>query len=337
MNIRNPVMSLLRPRWYRWLMCLALLAPAFGGAVTVEDLYATAQPVQGSQDAAFAEALKTVVVKVSGQLDAPQRLGSALANPRQYVQRYGVTEENVLQVGFDDVSIDRLLIDAGLPIWGRERPATLVVLSLDDFGGSWTSADASPLDKERIEQAARGRGLPVQWGTLDAQDYNLLAMGAGASQALLQIATRNGANALLVGRGRRDGGMQWLLASRDGVVERTGSFEEGVHLAADTFAQVFAAAGTSLSEVSVDVAGIADLNAYAGTINYLEQMTLVRSVAVEQLQGDRLRLRLAIRGNAETLQRAIALDNRLVPENAVGNGDPALDSAAGRLALRYRP
>jgi hypothetical protein len=316
-------------------LCVALLSPALVNAVVVEDLYETAQPVGSSQEAAFAEALRTVVVKVSGQRDAPARLGSALANPRQFVQRYGVTEDDVLQVGFDDVSIDRLLMEAGLPIWGRERPAVLVVLSLNEAGGGWASAEVSPLDKERIEKAAHSRGLPLHWGTLDSQDLNLLDMGVGGSSALVQIAARNGANAVLAGRGSRDGGLQWILATIDGVSQTSGSLEEGVHLAADTFAKVFGAVGTSLSEVHVDVSGIANLDAYARTLNYLEQMTLVRSIAVEQVSGDTLRLRLAVRGDAETLQRAIALDHRLVPLDA--GADPATTGAANRLALRYQP
>ncbi len=53
-----------------------------------------------------------------------------------------------------------------------------------------------------------------------------------------------------------------------------------------------------------------DLNAYASTLNYLEGMTLVRGVAVEQIAGDTLRFRLAVRGDATTLRRAIALDNQ---------------------------
>jgi hypothetical protein len=328
-------MMLLRRLPCRLLLCAALLLPALVHAVVVEDLYETAQPVGSSQEAAFAEALRTVVIKVSGQRDAPARLGSALANPRQFVQRYGVTEDDVLQVGFDDVSIDRLLIEAGLPIWGRERPAVLVVLSLDEVGGHWASADVAPLDKERLEQAARARGLPLHWGTLDSQDLNLLDMGVGAPSALVQIATRNGANAVLAGRGSRAGGLQWVLATIDGVSQTTGSLEDGVHLAADTFAKVFGAVGTSLSEVNVDVSGIVDLDAYATTLNYLEQMTLVRTVAVEQVAGDTLRLRLAVRGDAETLQRAIALDHRLVPLDS--GLDPATASAANRLALRYQP
>src|SRR5690606_33760389 len=57
-----------RPPLSRLAMLWPLLCLAWGAqAVTVNDLYETSQPVQGSREAAFVEALKTVLVKVSGQ------------------------------------------------------------------------------------------------------------------------------------------------------------------------------------------------------------------------------------------------------------------------------
>ena len=294
----------------------AVLVPSFAAAVTVEDLYQAAQPVTSSQEAAFVEALKAVAIRVSGRRDAPERLGSVVGNARQFVQRYGITQDNVLQVGFDDVSVDRILIEAGLPIWGRERPQTLVVLNLDDLGGGWLSADLPPMDQERLTAAARERGLPLQFGTLGREDENLLSMGDGASASLLQIARRNGANAILVGRGTRDGSLRWLLTTVDGTNQSVGTFEDAIHATADHFAKLFAAEGSTLSRVRVEVSGITDLDAYASTLNYLEGMTLVRSVAVQQVVGDTMQFELAVRGDAATLQRAIALDPRLVPTQA---------------------
>jgi uncharacterized protein len=124
------------------------------------------------------------------------------------------------------------------------------------------------------------------------------------------------------------------LATAEGASERAGSLEEGIHFAADTFAKIFATQGSTLSHVNVEVAGIADLNAYARTMNYLEGMTLVRNVTVEQVSGDTLRFRLAVRGDAETLRRAIALDSRLVPTTSGVSGAP---EAGERLAFRYQP
>ena len=128
-------MALFRSLRSRLALLPALFAVVSAQAVTVPDLYDTAQPVEGSRDAAFVEALKTVLVRVSGQRDAALRVGE-VSDPRKYVQRFGFTADNVLEVGFDSTSVDHLLSNAGLPIWGRERPTTVVMFGVEE-GGAW--------------------------------------------------------------------------------------------------------------------------------------------------------------------------------------------------------
>jgi hypothetical protein len=313
-----------------WLALLpARLVVASARAVTVPDLYETAQPVDGSRDAAFVEALKTVLVRVSGQRDAATRVGD-VSDPRKYVQRFGFTADNVLEVGFDSASVDRLLSNAGLPIWGRERPATVVMFGAED-GGSWRwlASDTPTQERDAIERVARQRGLPLKWPVMDAQER---AAASSDAPGLLQTAERYGADAVLLGRSR-GGVVQWTLISREGAAQASGGVDAGVHLAADTFARVFAAQASSLGSVVVEVGGISNLDAYAATLNYLEGMTLVRGVALEQVTGEKMRFRLAVRGDAATLRRAIALDHRLVPLDAADGSSGAGD----RLAFRYQP
>ncbi len=308
-------------------MLPALLVVASAQAVTVPNLYETAQPVDGSRDAAFVEALRTVLVRVSGQRDAALRVGE-ISDPRKYVQRFGFTAGNVLEVGFDAASVDQLLSKAGLPIWGRERPATVVMFGVEEGGAwRWLAADTPAREREAIERTARERGLPLKWPVMDAQERS---EASSDSPGLMQAATRYGADAVLLGRAR-GGVVQWTLLSNDGAAQASGGLDDGVHLAADSFARVFAASESSLGSVIVEVAGISDLSAYAATLNYLEGMTLVRGVALEQVTGDRMRFRLAVRGDAATLRRAIALDHRLVPTDAADG------AAADRLAFRYQP
>lgn len=313
-------------RWLSLCMAWSLVATAMPvGAVTLGNLYEADQPVlNNAREAAFVDALKTVVVRVSGQRDAPARLGAALNDPRKYVQRFGFTVDNVLQVGFDSVSVDRLLQESGLPIWGRERPATLVLLNVIDASGYsyWISGDQPNAQKDMLEKVARERGLPLKWPAVAPQGID--------ETTALQEAERYGANAVMLGRAQ-GGAVRWTLVSSEGSSQVSGGMEEGVHLAADTFARVFAASGSSLDNVVVEVSGIGDLDAYASTLNYLEGMTLVRAVALEQVSGDTMRFKLAVRGDAATLRRAIALDSRLVSQD---------DSAAPmgeRLSFRYRP
>ena len=322
-------MAVLRALLLRLVLVPALLIAGVATAATVADLYETAQPVETTRDAAFAEALRTVLVRVSGQRDAPARVGAGAGDPRKYVQRFGFTAEGVLDVAFDSVSFDRMLSEAGLPIWGRERPTTLVMLGIDEADGStrWVSGDAPSGEREVMARAARQRGLPLKWATMDAQDRS--SASENDTAALLQTAGRYGANAVLIGRGRA-GSVTWDLVSSDGASQTVGGFDEGVHFAADTFARVFAASDTALGNVTVEISGVAGLDAYAATLNYLESMTLVKAVALEQVSRDTLRFRLAVRGDAATLKRAIALDRRLVPEDGAG-------AAPDRLAFRYQP
>jgi hypothetical protein len=314
-------------------LTLSLLAGSLG-AVTVADLYQASQPPVGSsRDAAFAEALKTVAVRVSGQRDAATRLSaSALANPRQYAQRIAFAADGTLDVTFDSASVDRILSAAGLPIWGRERPTTVLLVSIEDPSGSshWLSLDSPAAEREVLVRAARLRGLPIVWP--DRAQVGALSDTNPAS--LLQAAARHGANATLLGRAQRDGagGFQtrWTLVSEEVSSEATGTLEDGIHLAADSFARVFAASGSTIDSVALEVAGIGDLKAYAATLNYLEGLTVVRAVAVEQVSGDTMRFRIAVRGDRETLRRAISLDTRLAPLDASG-------APGDRLAFRYRP
>ncbi len=301
------------------LLLVGLVRPAM--AASVGNLYETEQAVVTTRDAAFVEALKAVVVRVSGQRDAPARLGAALNDPNRFVQSFGTTADGRLQVGFDSRSIDRLLLEAGLGIWGRERPAVLVLLNVIGPQGEqiWVADQPPSAVKDMIEAAARQRGLPLVWP-------NIAPAGVTEDTALDEAA-RFRANATLLGRATQ-GSVQWTLISQDGSARAAGTLEDGIHLAADEFARVFVAAGSTLDSVQLEVAGITDLDAYAATLNYLEAMTQVRAVSLEQVSGDVMRFKLSVRGDLQTLRRAFTLDNRLVMQE---------DTGGNRLVLRYRP
>ncbi len=257
---------------------------------------------------------------------------------RKYVQRYGYPVAGTLQVGFDSDSLDQALSAAGLPLWGRERPATLVYLAIEDAntGRQWvTGAGGSTADV--VNRAAADRGIPLIWPAMDRDEQAkldaLLARGANAAETTA-IAGRYRANAVLLGRLRREtGAVRWQLFYSDSAAEASGSLEEGVHLAADTYAANFAVASGNLTAVQLDISGLSDLDAYAQTLNHLEGMTLVRAVAVEQVNGDTIQFRVSVRGDAATLRRSLQLDNRftLNPEASSSTG------AAPRLSLRYQP
>lgn len=325
----------------RFLLVLwAFWAPAY--AATVSGLYEAVVPISDRSDKVrddgFRAALGVVAIRVSGSRDAAGRMEGAAANARRYVQRFGYTGNSMLQVGFDGEAINRLLIDAGLPVWGRERPVTLVCLQLQDGGTpSWVSAADTGPERQAVEAAAVLRGLPLVWPAM-TPDEQLLLSSANAPALLKDLARRYHADAVLLGRGTRTvagtGNAHWAFQSESGASDADGGFADGIHVAADTLARLYGVSGAAMSETLVQVSGINGLKAYADTLNYFETLTLVRSVAVDQVTGDTVQFRLALRGDPVTLRRAIALDRRLTstaPTDEVASTGPA------RLSFRYQP
>ena len=236
------------------------MVPAFaarGGAraaVPLPDLYETAQPVPSTR-ATPRSSMRCRTV--AGARQRPARccrpaLGAALNNPRQYVQRFGFTADNVLQVGFDSVSVDRLLPDAGLPIWGRERPATLVLLSVGRAGrvrrtGS-TADQPSSAEREIVSAGRAAARLAAQVaGCGSAGSSQRRAASLRRRCCRQPRATARMRRCSAARRADRCAG-RWRRAM--GSSQASGGLDEGVHLAADTFARVYAASGSSLDSVS---------------------------------------------------------------------------------------
>src|SRR5690606_40157359 len=112
---------------------------------------------------------------------------------------------------------------------------------------------------------------------LDVQDQAQLDP-AGPPGAVLQLAQRHGADAALLGQSYGSGAAHWALFTDDGARRSSGAFTDGVHLAADAFAQAFAATGSMLDTIIVEVSGLADIEAFAESLNYLEGVAIVSSV-----------------------------------------------------------
>jgi hypothetical protein len=254
-------------------------------------VYMVQVPVAGNtatdRNAGFARALAAVAVRASGRSDAASNAAITGADPSRYVQRYSTSSEGNLSVGFDERAVWNLLEQAGLPFWAAERPVT------------WIQAPGA--DRAEGEAAAGWRGLPLQW--TDAA----LPPEPSAGRASL-IGVRSGE------------GFDWTFSHAGQTVKGRGSVTDGINLAADTLAARYAPPSTrGVSTVSLSVAGIDDLGAYAGLLAYLKDLSIVRDASVDGLAGDVLRIDLSMRGDRQLLERLGAMDGRLTP----GSEDPA--------------
>jgi len=275
-------------------LVLAALLPGVDAGAAEVSLYEVKVPLDGASEAeraaAFSRAMQAVAVRVSGRREAAANATVTAADPARHVQRYASGSDKTLTVGFDGASVDRLLQQAGLTFWAAERPLTLVDVATDD--------------RTAAIDAAQWRGLPIAW--------QVGAAAIGPAQAVLK-GTPNGPQ------------FDWSFSHEGQTVLGRGTLEDGIHLAADTLAARYAPpASRGSSTLVLRVAGMGDVRAYTGALAYLDSLSVVRSVAVEALEGDVVRLRVVVRGDRELLGRIAGLETKLQP--AARGADAASDA-----------
>src|SRR5258708_2573133 len=159
---------------------------------------------------------------------------------RRYVQQFRTAQDSQLWVSFDGAAIERWLTQNGQPLWGRERPSTLVWLSVATGPQSTAvvSADDSSELKDAMDAAALLRGIPLVWPPA--------ASANAAANAPADVARRLGAEGVLVGRANNAAATaagHWTLQLQDRSSEFSGALG-GANRACDLDRRLFAASGT---------------------------------------------------------------------------------------------
>ena len=338
---------------------LVILAVVLGvhspgvSAGTVEGLYEAEVPV-ASQDAkdrdrALRTALLEVVVRVSGQRRvAPTGvLSAAIQNPSRYVQEYGygappgaagagrpTTARGArLWARFDPNTINELLRQAGLPVWGRSRPTTLVwlVVERDEQRGFVWAED--PLAGV-LQGRARARGVPIALPSPDGQDRGGVRVDDVWNDLPDKVspgARRYGADAVLLGRAReRVPGLwetRWTLVAGGSPERFTADGElidkvvaEGLDRAVDALAgrvaQTPAAAVPEGPLPDLVVTGVSSFDDYARVRKYLEGVDGISSVQTAGLEPGRVTFRIKAHSDREGVSRSLALGRTLAPVQA---------------------
>jgi hypothetical protein len=322
----------LPPATLLWACVVGLCFGEAAFSLTRAEMYqattAVSDRTEAAQTAAFQNAMRTVLIRVTGRRSADEdpALGPLISNARRYVQQYRAAPDSQLWVAFDGPAIERWLTQNGQPLWGHERPATLVLLAVQtgaQSGSVIATEDSSEL-KAAIDAAAIARGLPLVWPSgAELQKYHIdfATVNTGAPSAFADIGRRMGTDGILVGRASgaaANANIRWTHLFQDRSSEYSGTLE-GVNRAADLYSGLFAASG-SLVPVDIEVIGVSDLRDYASLQNYLESLTFISHVSVESLTGDTVRFRLATRGGGESLQRALSSNGRLQPVAAGETG-----------------
>jgi hypothetical protein len=354
-------------------------------AAEISGLYEAQVPV-ASQDAAergsaSLAALEEVLVKVTGSTDVLQRpeIKPLLDQAGQLVQRYqyraaqppltpppamagskAPVPAQMLWVAFDRQTINHRLAEAGLPVWGIDRPRTLVWLAVEDGGERYlVGGDNRPDLQQMLNDQARRRGLPLSVPLMDLQDQGGLAAAdvwGDFPDAILRASDRYQPEAVLVGRvytvAPDKWQSHWSLYHRGTAVSwesaegsENDAVAAGIAGAADHLAKRYALVLTAdaANSMTLAVENIATVDDYARALRYLQSLDPVAAVQIARVEGDVVSYRLKVRGEVRDVLRSIGWGKTLTPAEQGGapsSGVPATDEGAAEHpadgVYRYR-
>ena len=324
-------------------------------ADVVSHLYEAEVPVegQGREERAYVvrEALKEVLLRISGRNAA-----SALAadevlvpHPTRFVQQFRYQKykpdeiipaapdgakpyTQKLWLRFTQKALSKLLLEQGLPVWGKTRPATLIWLVVDDQKQRVLIGNNTPhISRSHIEQEAKKRGLPVRLPLLDLADQSKLQITdvwGNFEETIMSASLRYQTEAILVGRiylsFANTWHTRWTLYSgghrqdwestsseilQDAVNQGIARTGEALSL---RFAQVNDAEATNT--VFVQIKNIVDLKTFNRVTKYLNNLSIVSQVQPYQVNKEDVIFRVTSHSGRLGVAQAIALGHVLIPK-----------------------
>jgi len=317
-----------------------VLVSPFVNATQVDDLYVVELPISDqtttSRLQVFRSAFRKVIVKVSGNDDAlksqafkrPQQLSARYVKQFRYINRKSEDEFDAgqlfLRVDFNQRLIESLLRENGFPVWGRERPSSLLLISYDvNEVVDVVSGDSTPELMELMDQSAQALGLPVLFPLMDLEDRALISSEVITNKAydtLGRVAVRYLPDALLIGQiiGRNAKGWQGLWETRLGdqvfrwqhtAKSRTEVIDQALSQLGGILAREYALLTQRQFEQAIlmRVSQIYDVKGFVAVQKYLQSLDAIKSVLVSHVSATSITYQLNLRNQPEELQRLIEL------------------------------
>ncbi|NNC64587.1 MAG: DUF2066 domain-containing protein [Gammaproteobacteria bacterium] len=324
------------------LLMLGTLDAALGA--TFPELYSIIVPREATgpsqsrprtQDETIRLAMGQLLTRVTGRRDAPfePQLAEMLRLAGDFVEQVGQLDRDNLIVRFNASNVESALVRLEQPVWGPERPVTMLWIAVDGGLGQRELLAAEPLTTSaqtelevilaefRIElmQVADERGLLLSLPLLDIEDITALSFAevwGGFSDRVIRASERYGTDDILIGQVRlTDFGTvtRWTLLRGGRELRLPGQgFRDGLDALADVYAAEFSTLGRA-SSAAVTILGVETLDDYGRIMQYLESLSLLEAIEPEELVGGSLRVRVAARGGEFALRRVLELGELLQP------------------------
>jgi hypothetical protein len=356
---------------FRTALVLVAAVATAAQAATFPELYTVSVPTDSAATNIRADAerraMGVLLTRITGRRlpESQEETAGLIRNASDYVTSYQSAADEI-RVGFSRTGVNAALTNLNLPIWGAERPSTLVWIAADLGGGERTELMADTVTPRRrpgevagqatvplsndarisfeaivdeLVTAADERGLPIVLPLFDFQDQAVVSFAdvwAGFDLQVAQAAERYAVDAVLIGRvvvttfGLE---VRWTLLNGEQSQGRiSNDVRSGIDWLADEFAARFITVGGART-TWVTVHGIETWPDFGRVVEYLQSVSVIdgASVNVESWNQGSLLIRLAARGDDATLRQYLELDGALRTAGAEGSGNAAASAPQGRL------
>ncbi len=290
-----------------------------------------------AQNAALQQALSNVILKNSGSESAlsAASVHAAIKNPASYIRQFGYQDidgQEYLQASFDLDKVINLLREAHLPVWGKQRPLTLVWLTEPKQGEFTILNDASSEPtRSYIRSYSQSRGMPLLLPVMDLDDSMVVSVNdvrgmfaEHVAQASQRYSTDYFLMVVMEPNDNKVGfNMSFYPASSEGVhqplIQHSGiadnqasAVNQILSKVTEFYAKRYAVAdtGESLNKRLTFI----DLNNRKELVDiekFLEQLSAVKSVSLVQLKGSTVTFSLELFGSEDDLLRLLNLESKI--------------------------
>ena len=311
-------------------------------AVVLSSLYTAKIPVTsraaGQQTQALSQALKDVLIKVSGNANIANinEITNAVKNPNSYIRDFSYisTSDNtdtplLLQVSLIPKSIDNLLNQAEQPIWKKNRPLVLIWLVTQDNSGPQLQNDGNSPTIKLLTGDANQRGLPIMFPMLDLTDLQQIQptdVWAPFIKVIQNASLRYSPNAILIIRIDQSNPnnlvSHWSLLIKNDQLswdingnDMQTIVQNGINNITNIFVKKFAVIKNSQPEnmITLTVTNLKNVGDYAKIVHYLDGLAGVTNVEAQNITASQASFNLTLNTDVDTLQRTIQLNSILSP------------------------
>jgi hypothetical protein len=305
-------------------------------AVWAQELGEARVPVEDRSTEVRAEALSAgldqVLVRLTGSRDLASlaMLDGVRSQPSRWTQRYSYEQQDeqlLLLARFDSRALLAALEKAGAPVWGTTRPQTLTWLVIQRPGmGELVGASSTDPVAESLRQAAVARGLPLRLPEMDDTDNGLISVAdirGHFDQVLFRASERYDTSLRLAAvlytgtepqvRWRLYRDRELLEQGEYAAVDEADAMVRLVDQVTDRLSALYVVRGGTAETLALEVRQVARLEDWSGLQRYLQSLSGVTEVRLEQMAGDQLRFLVGFSGSVEQLRRLLALNRHLQP------------------------